>query len=153
MQRTLEKDIATIKVKYPSVKWIDLMPMMRCPNNQHCNAMASYGPGANADPNREDCYVPPYQDSAMAKVAAAHPDSVGVGPVLMSKNCPSSRAVHYGTPDNQIEANEIGAFCKGPAVDPRQSRGRSHAQDAPLDFGVPPGFKLFCGEATARPSP
>jgi hypothetical protein len=108
----LEKDLATIKLKYPSVKWIDLMPMMRCPNNQHCNPMANYGPGADADSTREDCYVPPYEDSAIAKVAAAHPDSVGIGPVLTAKACPSNGTTHYGAADNQIESNEVGAFYK-----------------------------------------
>jgi hypothetical protein len=108
----LETDLSTIRMKYPSVKWIDIAPMVRCPNNMHCNPNASYGPGANTDVTREDCYVPPYEDSAIQKVVASHAnDHVGVGPILMATMC-NNNGPHLTAADDQLEANEYGAFYK-----------------------------------------
>ncbi len=107
----LNSDVATIKLKYPSVKWIDLMPMVRCPDNKMCNPKENYGPGADTDVGRQDCYVPPYEDSALQKVVAAHSDSVGMGPVLMAKMC-NNNGAHLTGSDNKLESDEIGAFYK-----------------------------------------
>ena len=54
----------------PGLRWLDLMTLIRCPNNQHCNPNSKYGPGANMSASIQDCYVPPYEDSAIEKVAA-----------------------------------------------------------------------------------
>jgi hypothetical protein len=109
----LEGDVATIKMKYPSVKWIDLMPMTRCPGDTHCNPNANYGPGADTDVSRQDCYVAPYVDSALAKVVANHPGSVGLGPVLSATMCQvPPNGAHLSNADNMKVAQEISDFYK-----------------------------------------
>ncbi|HVU49317.1 MAG TPA: hypothetical protein VHL80_01460, partial [Polyangia bacterium] len=71
----LEKDLVAIKTKWPSVRWIDIMPTPRCPDDMMCNPNAKPGPGANDGAGPEDCYIAPYIDSAIAKVVAATPTS------------------------------------------------------------------------------
>jgi hypothetical protein len=107
----LEAALATFKVKYPSLRWVDLMTMIRCPGNQKCNPNEDYGPGANQSAARQDCYVPPFEDSAIAKVAAAHPDFVGVGPKTEALACrmPIDGA-HLSVESNQHAAQEIATY-------------------------------------------
>jgi hypothetical protein len=107
----LEAALATFKVKYPSLRWVDLMTMIRCPGNQKCNPNEDYGPGANQSAARQDCYVPPFEDSAIAKVAAAHPDFVGVGPKTEALACrmPIDGA-HLSVESNQHAAEEIATY-------------------------------------------
>jgi hypothetical protein len=108
----LEKDLAAIKVRYPSAKWIDLMPTVRCPNNKMCNPNAKPGPGANEGAGPEDCYIPPFEDSALAKVVAAHADSVGLGPLVMATMCNGGNGGHLTGADNKLAATAIGNFYK-----------------------------------------
>jgi hypothetical protein len=91
------------------VKWIDFQPMVRCPMNKMCNKNYRPGPGANLDAGRQDCYVPPYEDSALVKVAQAHPDLVGVGPIMEATSCINNGA-HLSGADNKAEAMSIAAF-------------------------------------------
>ena len=108
----LEKDVAAIKLKYPSVRWIDIMPTVRCPNNQMCNPNAKPGAGANEGAGPEDCYIPPFEDSAIAKVVAAHADSVGLGPIVMATMCNGGYGAHLTATDNKLAATAIGNFYK-----------------------------------------
>jgi len=107
----LEKALVTFKAKYPSLRWIDLMTMIRCPGNSKCNPNANYGPGANAVANRQDCYVPPYEDSAIAKVAANHPDFVGVGPKTEADVCRNPvDGAHLSSDTNKKAAQSIATY-------------------------------------------
>ena len=107
----LEAALVTFKAKYPTLRWVDLMTMIRCPGNMKCNPNADYGPGANASAPRQDCYVPPFEDSAIARVAAAHPDFVGVGPKTEALACrmPIDGA-HLSVESNQHAAQEIATY-------------------------------------------
>jgi len=107
----LEAVLVTFKAKYPTLRWVDLMTMIRCPGNQKCNPNEDYGPGANQVATRQDCYVPPFEDSAIAKVAAAHPDFVGVGPKVEALACrvPIDGA-HLAVDSNQHAAQEIATY-------------------------------------------
>lgn len=106
----LEKDLVAIKLKYPSVRWIDIMPTVRCPNNQMCNPRAKPGPGANDGAGPEDCYIPAFEDAAIAKVVAAHADSVGLGPIVSATMCNGGYGAHLTAPDAKHAAMAIGAF-------------------------------------------
>jgi len=107
----LESTIPTFKQKYPSLRWLDVMTMIRCPNNQKCNPNANYGPGANSVAGRQDCYVPPYEDSAIEKFAALHPDFVGVGPKVEAPACrmPVDGA-HLSADSNKAAALQIAKY-------------------------------------------
>ncbi|HWZ93357.1 MAG TPA: hypothetical protein VNW92_31070 [Polyangiaceae bacterium] len=107
----LEAALATFKAKYPSLRWVELMTMIRCPGNQMCNPNANYGPGANMTASRQDCYVPPYEDSALAKVASLHPDFVSVGPKVEALACrmPIDGA-HLSVESNQHAAQVIATY-------------------------------------------
>jgi hypothetical protein len=71
--------IATIKMKYPSVKEIDLLTMGRAPNNTLCS-------------NNNDVWtvIPAYEDAAYAAVAAASTTfPIVVGPKYYVPDCNS----------------------------------------------------------------
>ena len=69
----LTKTVKTIKSKYPSVRNIELLTMLRGPGNQTCgNPMT---------------VVQPFVDEAVAKVAASFPRLVTVGPKLEAPSC------------------------------------------------------------------
>ncbi len=107
----LESALVTIKGKYPSLKWIDIMTMIRCPMNKQCNPGANYGPGANPVAGRQDCRVPDFEDAAIAAVAAAHPDFVGVGPKVESPACRSPvDGAHLGPENNRAAAKLVAAY-------------------------------------------
>ena len=107
----LEAALVTFKAKYPSLRWVDLMTMIRCPQNQKCNPKENYGPGANTDAGRQDCYVPPFEDSALAKVAAAHPDFVGVGPQVEALACKNPvDGAHLDVDSNKHAAQLIATY-------------------------------------------
>jgi len=107
----LEKAIATFKVKYPSLKWIDLMTLIRCPMNKMCNPNADYGPGANGSAPRQDCYIPPFEDEAIAAVAQAHPDFVGVGPKVEANMCRNPvDGAHLSADSNKQAAKDVAAY-------------------------------------------
>jgi hypothetical protein len=105
--------VNTIKLKYPGLRWLDLTTLIRCPGNQMCNPKAKYGPGANMSASIQDCYVPPYEDSAIAKVAAAHPDFVGVGPKVEASMCRSPvDGAHLSQASNAKAAQDMAAYYK-----------------------------------------
>src|SRR6185436_2596685 len=69
----LTRAVKTIKSKYPSVRNIELLTMLRGPGNKTCgNPMT---------------VVEPFIDEAVAKVAAAFPKLVTVGPRLEAPDC------------------------------------------------------------------
>jgi hypothetical protein len=107
----LEAALATFEVKYPSLRRVELMTMIRCPGNQKCNPNEDYGPGANMSAARQDCYVPPFEDSAIAKVAAAHPDFVAVGPQVEALACKDPvDGAHLSVDSNQHAAQAIATY-------------------------------------------
>ncbi len=107
----LEAALVTFKAKYPSLTRIDIMTLIRCPDNTMCNPNADYGPGANGSAGRQDCYIPPYEDEAIAQVAANHPDLVGVGPVIEAIACREPvDGAHLSGEANQQAAIDVAAY-------------------------------------------
>jgi hypothetical protein len=107
----LNNDIAAIKLKRPSAKRIDIMPLVRCPGNTMCNPNADYGPGANPVAGRQDCYVPPFVDSAIAAVIAQHPEIVAAGPVIEAPACRQPiDGAHLSNEGNQYVAQQMADF-------------------------------------------
>jgi hypothetical protein len=104
--------VANLKAKYsPTLKWIDLTTLVRCPGDTMCNPSENYGTGANVTVSREDCYVPPYVDSAIASVIAANPDFVGLGPEPEATMCdPTISGPHLSAASNAAAASAIAAF-------------------------------------------
>jgi len=108
----LNADVANIKAKYPSVKRVDLMTMIRCPNNMKCNPNQMYGI-ADSDTNaqHQDCQVPSYTDEAIAAVIAANPTYVALGPQFEMTMCnPSHDGAHMTGTDNGITATKMAEF-------------------------------------------
>ena len=86
---SLEATVATIRAKRPSAKRIDIMTIIRCPQNGWCHAdKPSLGPDTDHNSKKQDCHVPDYVDSALAKVAAHHPNLVSVTPKWEAVSCP-----------------------------------------------------------------
>lgn len=76
-----------------------------------CNPTAEYGPGANLSAPRQDCYVPDYVDSALAKVVAADPGYVALGPKLEMAMCnPTHDGAHMTPAGNQQAAKDYAAY-------------------------------------------
>jgi len=75
-EAALVADITTIKAKYPAVKEIDVMSMVRAPGNQLC-------------PGNSDALVmiAPYVDEAIAAAVARFPGLAVVGPQIYAPNC------------------------------------------------------------------
>jgi hypothetical protein len=71
--------IATIKMKYPSVKEIDILTMGRAPNNVLCS-----------NNNDVDTIIQPYEDAAYQEVAAASAGFIVVGPKYYVPDCANS---------------------------------------------------------------
>jgi hypothetical protein len=108
----LNADIANIKAKYPSVKRVDVMTMIRCPTNMQCNPNAVIG-GPDSDTNAgvQDCQVPAFADSAIAKLIAANPGYVALGPQFDMTMCnPAHNGAHMTGADNTIAAQKMAAF-------------------------------------------
>jgi hypothetical protein len=100
-----------IKTKIPSAKRVDIVTLVRCPDNMMCNPTADYGPGANDSAPRQDCYVPDYVDSAIAKVIAAQPAFLTAGPKLEMAMCnPSHDGAHMTGEGNQQAAKDYAAY-------------------------------------------
>ncbi|MES1209439.1 MAG: hypothetical protein ABUS79_26165 [Pseudomonadota bacterium] len=108
----LDSVVATIKGKYSTnLKRIELTTLVRCPGNMMCNSKANYGPGANVTVSREDCYVPPYVDAAIAQVVAANPDLLAVGPEPQATMCDSPvNGPHLSTASNIAAASAYAAY-------------------------------------------
>jgi hypothetical protein len=71
--------IATIKMKYPSAKEVDILTMGRAPNNMLCS-----------NNNDVDTIIQPYEDAAYEAVAAASGGFVVVGPKYYVPDCDTS---------------------------------------------------------------
>jgi hypothetical protein len=71
------KDVQIIRVKYPSVKKIELLTIVRCAPT--C--------GKPPAPPGQSCLVPQAADDALAAVAAKMPDLVSVGPKFQVDAC------------------------------------------------------------------
>ncbi len=68
--------VENLKVKYPNVKRIDLLTMLRAPGNQPC-----------PDATNQETIVQPFIDAAIAKVVAAYPGLVTAAPKFEAPNC------------------------------------------------------------------
>jgi hypothetical protein len=87
------------------------MTLIRCPMNKMCNPNANYGPGANGVAGRQECYIPPFEDEAIAAVAAAHPDFVGVGPKVEANMCRNPvDGAHLSGDSNKQAAKDVAAY-------------------------------------------
>lgn len=107
----LKESVANIKTKIPSAKRVDIVELVRCPNNMMCNPTADYGPGANDSAPRQDCYVPPYVDSAIDKVIAEQPGYLTWGPKLQMAACnPAHDGAHMTGDGNQKAAKDYAAY-------------------------------------------
>jgi hypothetical protein len=71
--------VENIKAKYPGVKEIDLMTMLRAPGNKICG-------NASGTSTREQVTAP-FVDEAIATVAAKYPTLVRVAPPFYAPNC------------------------------------------------------------------
>lgn len=107
----IEKIYTNLKTKYPSAKRIELMTTVRVAGNKMCNPDAEYGPGANDSAGREDCYIPPYADAAIAQVIAAHPELLAAGPQIEAPTCgPTVNGPHLGADNDKLTAKAIAAY-------------------------------------------
>ncbi|HVY25446.1 MAG TPA: hypothetical protein VHB79_02800 [Polyangiaceae bacterium] len=107
----LTESVANIKTKIPSAKRVDIVELVKCPNNMMCNPTADYGPGANDSAPRQDCYVPPYVDTAIEKVIAAQPGYLAWGPKLQMAMCnPAHDGAHMTGDGNQQAAKDYAAY-------------------------------------------
>jgi len=77
-ESNVTKDVENIKVKYPNVKQIVLMTIVRGPGNKSCG---------NTTVVAENTLVPAYIDQALADVAAKDPTLVKVGPKAEGASC------------------------------------------------------------------
>jgi hypothetical protein len=115
----LEGALATITAKYPSAVRIDLMPLIRCPDNGYCHddePPLDYQPGYNHDATKQDCHIPDFVDAAFAAVAANHPGLVALTPKFEAHNCaPNIDGIHLG-PENGPVAMDIATHFKGQAA-------------------------------------
>jgi hypothetical protein len=85
---SLESVLATIRAKRPSARRIDLMTIIRCPRNEWCHPdQPALGPDTDHDAKKQDCHVPEYVDSALARVAANHPGLVSIAPKFEAPQC------------------------------------------------------------------
>jgi hypothetical protein len=102
-QTLLTEVIATIKMKYPSAKEIDILTMGRAPNNMLC-------------PNNNDVWtvVPAYEDAAFAAVAAASPSfPIIVGPKYYVPDCNSyifANDTDYTTAGSNYIAKQLATY-------------------------------------------
>lgn len=111
---SLESALATIRVKRPSAKRIDVMTIIRCPANGWCHSdQPALGPNADHDATRQDCHVPDYVDSAFAKVAANHPGLVSIAPKFETPKCPASIDGVHLHEQNGPAATLIARYYKG----------------------------------------
>jgi hypothetical protein len=69
----LDKMVKTLQMKFPTVKEIDLMTMLRAPNNMSCGST--------------ETVVQPFIDDAVATVAAKYPGLVEVSPKFYAPSC------------------------------------------------------------------
>lgn len=112
----LEAALTTIISKFPSAIRIDLMPLIRCPDNGYCHdddPPLDYQPGYNMDATKQDCHIPDFVDAAFETVAANHPGLVKLTPKFEAHNCaPNIDGIHLG-PENGPVAIDIANYVKG----------------------------------------
>ena len=101
-QFDLESIVANIQAKYPNVKRIDLMTMIRSPNNQTCG-----------HPTGQD-WVQPFVDEAIANVVAApHTVQLTVAPKFYVPDCSAfdpKTTPHFTADGNTAMARIIGSY-------------------------------------------
>jgi rhamnogalacturonyl hydrolase YesR len=101
-QFDLESIVANIQAKYSNVKRIDLMTMIRSPNNQTCG-----------HPTGQD-WVQPFVDEAIANVVAApHGVQLTVAPKFYVPDCSAfdpKTTPHFTADGNTAMANIIGSY-------------------------------------------
>jgi hypothetical protein len=113
----LRAAIETIRAKRPSAKRIDLMTIIRSPQNGWCHTTTpplrpSLGPGTDHDATLQDSHVPDYVDAAFAKVAAAYPDLVSIAPGFEAHACADHiDGIHLGS-GNAAVAKDIAAYFR-----------------------------------------
>jgi len=109
------QDIMEFKKNFPSIKRFELMTIVRCPGNKMCNPNAAVPPivgVTNHDEGQQDCFVAPYIDDALAKVAAMFPGFVYVAPKFESPACQNPPAgAHLYSYNTQI-AQEIADYYR-----------------------------------------
>jgi len=107
----LTESVNNIKAKIPSAKRVDIVTLVRCPNNMMCNPTAEPGPGANDSAPLQDCVVPKEADDAIAKVIAADPGYLAAGPKLEMAMCnPAHDGAHMTAEGNQKAAKDYAAY-------------------------------------------
>ena len=101
-QFDLESIVANIQAKYPNVKRIDLMTMIRSPNNQTCG-----------HPTGQD-WVQPFVDEAIANVVAApHTVQITAAPKFYVPDCSAFDAKttpHFTADGNTAMARILGSY-------------------------------------------
>jgi hypothetical protein len=91
----ITKAVKTLKDKYPSLKRLELLTIMRGPGNKTCG-------------NDQMTVVQPILDEAQTKVAAAFPKLVTVGPKFEAPSCEifTKGGPHY-TPEGMAKAANV----------------------------------------------
>src|SRR5207247_9533491 len=94
----LTKVVQNLRAKYPLLKRIDLMTMLRAPNNQSCGSA--------------ETVVQPFIDDAIATVAAAYPHFVTVAPKFFAPSCGvfASGGPHFTNAGKVIVAKVYGDY-------------------------------------------
>ena len=102
-ETALNAVVANIKTKYPSVRTIDLLSIVRGPANAACD------PNPNAT---ESTQIPAGLDAAMAAVAARNPGFVSVGPKVEATACSDFTGVgpHLTSAGNMKMAQKYSAY-------------------------------------------
>ena len=95
--------VNTLKSKYPGLKRIDLMTVIRGAGNMLCPTAPAAG---------ETIVIPPELDGALAAVATQFPGFVFVAPKFEAPNCAafSGGGPHLTTAGNTAVAKNIGAY-------------------------------------------
>ena len=95
-ESALVADLTTIRAKYPAVKEIDVMSMVRAPNNQLCPM--------NSDPL---VMIAPYIDQAIAAAVRRFPGLARVGPQIFAPGCDA-----FVTNDTDLNPQGAAAVAK-----------------------------------------
>jgi hypothetical protein len=92
------KVVENLKAKYPTLKRIDLMTMLRAPNNQSCGST--------------ETVVQPFIDEAIANVVNAYPHFVTAAPKFFAPNCGvfTGGGPHYTAAGKAIVAKVYGDY-------------------------------------------
>jgi hypothetical protein len=95
--------VNTLKLKYPDLKRVDLMTVIRGPGNMLCPTPPAVG---------ETIVMPPALDAAMVQVAAQFPNFVFVAPKFEAPNCAafSGGGPHLTTQGNMMIAPTLSAY-------------------------------------------